>query len=191
MNEIQEVIESYSISISEEEGRHLSSLITRQTAKRKEIIFRQEEPCNHVIYLIEGITASVHTYEEKEVVTRFFQKGNFSTNIVSALNKGVASDYLLAITDIVYFLIPFDVFIDSYLHSNTFGLFIRKKIIEHSIENKHFTTIKTFTDTKMRYQFLERNYPQVIKETPAKYIAKFLGLTPEGYSRFLSKRRNS
>ncbi|MEM6265248.1 MAG: cyclic nucleotide-binding domain-containing protein [Bacteroidota bacterium] len=191
MIEIKQEINSYGVAVSEEELHHLSSLIELKTAKKKDIIFRQTEPCNHVIYLIDGITASIYTYKNKEVITRFFQKGNFSTNIVSAVSQRVASDYLIAITNIEYLLIPFDLFLDLYLHSHTIGLFIRKKIIENSIENKKFTTIKTITETNIKYQFLTEHYPQVIRETPAKYIAKFLGLTPEGYSRFLSNKRNS
>lgn len=191
MNEFEQEIKSYDITLPEEELKELSSLIKRKTAKKKEVIFRQTDPCNYVIYLIKGITASVHTYGDKEVITRFFQKGNFSTNIISAVSQSIASDYLVAITNIEYFLIPFDLFIDAYLHSNTFGLFIRKKIIENSVENKNFTTIKTITDTNIKYEFLVKNYPQIIRDTPSKYIAKFIGLTPEGYSRFLSNRKNS
>lgn len=191
MTHLEEAIKSYEVPITQEELRHLSQQIEQKSAKKKTVIFRQTEPCNSVIYLISGITASVYNYEEKEVITRFFQRGNFSTNIISAVSKKVASDSLIAITDIVYLLIPFELFIDAYLHSNTFGLFIRKKIIENSIENKNFTTIKTIGETPIKYQFLVENYPQVIRDTPAKYIAQFLGLTPEGYSRFLAKQRKA
>lgn len=191
MNALEVAIKAYDVKITDEELHQLLSQFKERTAKKKAVIFRQTDPCNNVIYLTKGITASVYTYGEKEVVTRFFQKGNFSTNIISAVSKNIASDDLIAITDIEYYLIPFDLFLDLYLYSNTFGVFIRKKIIENSIENKNFTTIKTIADTSVKYRFLTKNYPQIIKDTPAKYIAKFLGITPEGYSRFLSNRKNS
>ncbi|HAA16027.1 MAG TPA: hypothetical protein DCE41_31715 [Cytophagales bacterium] len=188
MFELKEEISNYGVSISDDEWNHLSSLIQKKSARKREIIFQQTEPCNHVIYILKGITASIYHYDGKEVITRFFQKGNFSSNIVSAEEKRIASDSLIAITNLEYILIPFDTFIDFYLHSNSIGLFIRKKLIENSIENKKFTTIKTIHETEIRYQFLEEHYPSLIKETPSKYIAKFLGLTSEGFSRFLSNR---
>ncbi|NOU62127.1 Crp/Fnr family transcriptional regulator [Marinifilum caeruleilacunae] len=188
MIELKKEILNYGISNSDEEWKYLSTFVYKKTAKKRAVIFQQTEPCKYVIFIVRGITASVYSYDGKEVITRFFQKGNFSSNIVSAEEKSIASDSLIAITDIEYYLIPFVKFIELYLHSYTFGLFIWKKLIENSIENKKITTIKTINETEIRYQFLEKHYPLLIKETPAIYLAKFLGITSEGFSRFLSNR---
>ncbi|MEM6831526.1 MAG: hypothetical protein AAGA66_13900 [Bacteroidota bacterium] len=191
LNDFKSEIASYDVSISDQEWNRIQDLIKVRKAKRREVIFNQTERCNHVIYLMSGITATIYLYDDKEVVTRFFQKGNFNTNIVSAESKSLASDILVAITDIEYLLMPFSFFLESFFHSDSFGLFVRKKIMRMIIENKKNTTIKTINDTEIKYQFLEKNYPDIIRRTPSKYIAKYIGLTPEGYSRFLSGRRQS
>ena len=191
VNEFKSEIASYGISIPEEEWNYFLNITEVKTAKKKEVIFSHTELCSHVIYLMSGITATINSYDDIEVVTRFFQKGNFNTNIVSAESRSLASDILVAITDIEYLLLPFSFFLDSFLNSNTFGLFVRKKIMGMIIENKKNTTIKTINDTEIRCQFLEENYPDIIRNTPSKYIAMYLGVTPEGYSRFLSSRRKS
>ena len=191
LNDFKSEIASYGVSIPEEEWYHLLDLIEVRKAKKKEVIFSQTEFCNHVIYLMSGITATIYLYDDKEVVTRFFQKGNFNTNIVSAESQSLASDILVAVTDIEYLLFPFSFFLDSFFHSNSFGVFVRKKIMGMIIENKKNMTIKTINDTEIKYQFLEEIYPDIIKRSPSKYIAKYLGVTPEGYSRFLSTRRQS
>jgi len=191
LHEFKAEIASYGVSIPDEEWHHLLDLIEVKTAKKKEVIFSQTNLCNHVIYLMSGITATIYLYDDKEVITRFFQKGNFNTNIVSAESKSIESDILVAVTDIEYLLFPFSFFLNSFFHSNTFGLFVRKKLMKMIIENKKNMTIKTINDTELKYQFLEENYPDIIKHTPSKYIAKYLGVTPEGYSRFLSSRRKS
>ena len=80
---------------------------------------------------------------------------------------------------------------NSYLYSDEIGIFFRKKIINHLIEAKHFISIKTTTNTKVQYSFMEENYPEVIAKTPSKYIAAFMGITPEALSRFLSQRISS
>ncbi|MEM6737994.1 MAG: hypothetical protein AAGF85_13985 [Bacteroidota bacterium] len=191
LNEFKREVASFDVKMSDAEWSHLSDVIQVKTARKKEVIFSQTQLCRHVIYLMSGITATIYLYDDKEVVTRFFQKGNFSTNIVSAESKSLASDILVAITDVEYLLLPFDFFLDSFFHSNTFGLFVRKKLMGMIIENKKNTTIKTINDTEIKYQFLEENYPDILRHTPSKYIAKYLGVTPEGYSRFLSNRRLS
>ncbi|MEM6831191.1 MAG: cyclic nucleotide-binding domain-containing protein [Bacteroidota bacterium] len=185
-SELYADIRAYEVSIPESEWSHLLSISEIRTAKKNEVIFSETELCRHVIYLMNGITATVYLHDGKEVVTRFFQKGNFNTNIVSAESKSIASDFLLAVTDVQFLLFPFDFFLDSFFYSNTFGLFVRKKLMKMIIENKKNTTIKTINDTKVKYQFLIDNYPDILERSPSKYIAKFMGLTPEGYSRFLS-----
>ncbi|MEM9329020.1 MAG: hypothetical protein AAGA85_25380, partial [Bacteroidota bacterium] len=121
-------IASYGVTVPEDEWDYLLSIVKVKTAKKREVIFSQTQLCHHVIYLMKGITATIYLYDDKEVVTRFFQKGNFNTNIVSAESKSLASDVLLAITAIEYLLLPFSFFSDSFFHSHTFGLFVRKKI---------------------------------------------------------------
>ena len=127
VNEFKSEIASYGISIPEEEWNYFLNITEVKTAKKKEVIFSHTELCNHVIYLMSGITATIYSYEDKEVVTRFFQKGNFNTNIVSAESRSLASDILVAITDIEYLLLPFSFFLDSFLNSNTFGLFVNQE----------------------------------------------------------------
>ncbi|MEO0472984.1 MAG: Crp/Fnr family transcriptional regulator, partial [Bacteroidota bacterium] len=71
------------------------------------------------------------------------------------------------------------------------GVFLRKKILEHLIEAKNFISMKTSTSTEAQYGFLESAYPEIIKHTPSKYIAAFIGITPEALSRFLKQRSSS
>ena len=110
LHEFKAEIDSYGVSISDEEWYRLTDHIKVVKAKRKEIIFSQTQLCNHVIYLLSGVTATIYLYDDKEVVTRFFRKGNFNTNIVSAVSQSLASDNLVAITDIEYLLFPFSFF---------------------------------------------------------------------------------
>lgn len=184
-------LEGASIPIVENEWLEFVANASIQSAKKRTILFPQTEICDRVIYLLSGIVASEYRYDDKKVITRFFQKGNFSTNIVSAESRALAEDSLIAITDSQFISIPFEHFIELYLHSAGIGLFIRQKIIDNSVENKKFTTIKTISHTEKKYQFLERHYPDIIRHTPAKYIADFLGISPEALSRFLAKRYKS
>lgn len=188
IREFEQELKASVPSILELEWNNFLKSVKVCAARRREVLLPQTEVCNQVLYLMSGILASEYRFEEKAVITRFFQKGNFSSNIVSAESQSLAEDTLLAITDVNYISIPFDLFIHLYLHSSSIGLFIRKKIIQNSIENKKFTTIKTISSTEKKYTFLEENYPDIIRHTPSKYIANFIGISPEALSRFLGKR---
>lgn len=185
---LKKEIETYQVELAPNEWGQLISNFKVVHFKKREIIFKQTEVCKKILFITQGIAASDYQDDGNKIISRFFKKGNFCTNLISAEYQELASDNVVAITDVVGVLMPYPFFIQQFLNSPTFGVFTRKKFLELHIEAKHFISIKTFSDTRKKYEFLEEKYPEVIKETPSKYIAEFLGITPEWLSRFLKKR---
>ena len=191
MEKLKLEVEKYIQEGIDIEWKAFSSQLSLNTASKREIIFRQTDICNSVIYILEGIAASEYNEEHKFIISRFFQSGNLCTNMISAVSKTIKSDNLIAITNMKYVAMPFDYFMELYLYSDKIGIFLRKKILEHLIEAKHFISIKTSSITEVQYSFMEENYPEIIEKTPSKYIAAFMGITPEALSRFLRQRISS
>ncbi|MEO0727843.1 MAG: Crp/Fnr family transcriptional regulator [Bacteroidota bacterium] len=191
MERLKLEIEQYIPGGVEVEWEAFSSQLSVRTASKRELIFRQTDICDSVIYILEGIAASEYNEEDKFIISRFFQSGNLCSNMISAVSKTFASDNVIAITNVKYVAMPFDYFMDLYLHSDRLGVFLRKKILEHLIEAKNIISIKTASVTEVQYSFLEENYPEIIAKTPSKYIAAFIGITPEALSRFLKQRIKS
>lgn len=191
MEELKLEIEKYIQGKIDAEWKDFSSHLIVNTASKREIIFRQTDICDSVIYILEGIAASEWNEEDKLVISRFFQAGNLCSNMISAVSKTIKSDNIIAITNVKYIAMPFDYFMNLYLYSDKVGIFLRKKILEHLIEAKNFISIKTATVTEVQYSFLEEEYPEIMAKTPSKYIAAFMGITPEALSRFLKKRISS
>jgi CRP-like cAMP-binding protein len=173
------------------EWKEFSSHLTVNTASKRKIIFRQTDVCDSVIYILKGVAASAYNEEGKITISRFFQAGNLCSNMVSAVSKTIESDSVIAITNVKYVAMPFDYFMNLYLYSDKIGVFFRKKILEHLIDAKNFISIKTSATTEVHYSFLEKQYPEIIAKVPSKYIAAFIGITPEGLSRFLKHRISS
>ena len=48
--------------------------------------------------------------------------------------------------------------------------------------------VKTINRTQASYDFLKKRQPDVLKLLSQRVIAQFLGITPEGLSRFLKTR---
>ncbi|OJJ19907.1 hypothetical protein BKI52_15620 [marine bacterium AO1-C] len=184
-------LQGYEASVPEEELMQLSAQFTLKTFAKRDIVFSQTEVCKEVLLVEEGILASEFTQPDKTVISRFFRPANLCSNLVSVIQQTLASDNIMAITPVTSLSIPYHLFYQYYLHSSTFGIFLRKKLLENMVEAKHFISIKTISDTEAKYQFLETNYPKIIRDTPSKYIANFLGITPEALSRFLARRYKS
>ncbi|PWJ44946.1 Crp/Fnr family transcriptional regulator [Sediminitomix flava] len=191
MEVLKQEIEKYTQFNSVEEWNKFSSKLTIKEAKKREVIFRETDICDKVIYILDGIVSSEYNRDDKQVISRFFQKGNLCSNMISAFSKTIQSDNVIAITSVKYITIPYEYFMELYLYSDSIGVFLRKKILEHLVEAKNFISIKTTANTETEYAFLEEYYPEIIRKTPSKYIAAFIGITPEALSRFLKQRHSS
>ncbi|MEM6806501.1 MAG: cyclic nucleotide-binding domain-containing protein [Bacteroidota bacterium] len=191
MKKLKIEVEKYIQGGIDMEWEEFSSQLSVHTASKREIIFSQTDICDKVIYILEGIAASEYNEDDKFIISRFFQSGNLCSNMISAVSKTIKSDNVIAITDMKYLAIPFDYFMKVYLYADKMGIFFRKKVLEHLLEAKNIISIKTSSLTELQYSFLEENYPEIIAKTPSKYIAAFIGITPESLSRFLKQRISS
>lgn len=191
INEIavfKQAILAYQIQISDEEWERFLPLLTVVHYRKKEVIFSDTEISRDILYIVEGIAASEYQNEGEYVISRFFLSGNLCTNVISAIYETYATDRMIALTPLKGIIIPFKLFMEFYLRSGTIGIFFREKLLQVIVEDKNIISMKTVGDIKTIYTFLQENYPQIIKEIPAKYIAKFIGVTPVGLSRFLSQQ---
>ncbi|MEO1088851.1 MAG: hypothetical protein AAFY88_31875, partial [Acidobacteriota bacterium] len=122
-------------------------------------------------------------------VYRFFEPGHFCTTITSAWNQLPIGDAIDAVTAVRGLLIPFDGWRRHYGRPGPLGDYFRQKLIETMLFDKEVILAKTFNRTESAYAFLETHQPDVIRKVPQRIIAQFLGMTPEGLSRFLRVRR--
>lgn len=143
------------------------------------------------VFLSDGIAASEQTWlDGSSTIARFFEPGNICANLTSVWTRDIAADDLLAVTDVAGLAIPNSIFRQQYLEGGFFGTYLRFKMMEAHLFAKELVCAKTSAQTETRYQFLEEHHQSVIGSVPKRDIARFLGITPQGLSRFL-RRRNS
>lgn len=142
------------------------------------------------VYLSEGVAASEQTWlDGTSMIARFFEPGNICANLTSAWTREFASDDLIAVTDVAGIAIPNNIFRREYLQGGFFGLYLRYKMMDAHLFAKELICAKTSGQTETRYRFLEQHHRNVIGSVPQKDIARFLGVTPQGLSRFLRRRK--
>lgn len=159
--------------------------------KRGEVIIDSARVTEHLFFVCEGIAASFQTTRDGDSqIARFFERGQLCTNLTSAWNKSVSEDQLIALTDFSGIGFSFSVMRDAYLHGGPLATYWRTMVFETLLFDKDVMCAKTVRDVEIRYQFLADRYQRVIFDVPDKYIARFLGITPQGLSRFLKKSRH-
>ena len=61
------------------------------------------------------------------------------------------------------------------------------KTIRLEREPQNISSKTLFTNEALD-QFIRETYPEIIRRVPSKYIAQFIGITPESYSRLLKRQ---
>lgn len=142
------------------------------------------------LFVCSGIAASRQTHTDGEVtIARFFEQGQLCANLTSAWTQQFAADDLIAMTDLSAVVIPDTLFRAEFLEGGPLGRYFRLKAMETLCFDKEVVSAKTRSDTAVRYRFLENHHEEVLDRVRQRDIAAFLGITPQGLSRFKRKRR--
>lgn len=158
-------------------------------AKRGDIIMDSATVADHLYFVCDGIAASIQLTPDGETpIARFFEPGQVCTNLTSAWNKTVSADQLVAMTEFTGLCFPFSAMREAYFHGGPLALYWRETVFETLVFDKDVMCAKTVRDVEIRYRFLLERYQRVVSEVPDKDLARFLGITPQGLSRFLRKK---
>ncbi|SHK32719.1 Crp/Fnr family transcriptional regulator [Chryseobacterium polytrichastri] len=155
--------------------------------RKNEIILKRNFRYGDVLFVVEGILASEFTLGEKTVIGRFFQPGNLCTNFDSLLHQTVSRYQIVSITPCTVISIPASDFMEYYNNGMSLGKIIRNTVLEIIAEDILITDMKLLYGKDEMIEFIRMYYPDIAKKVPYKYIAQFLGITPEAYSRILKQ----
>ncbi|MEM7578544.1 MAG: hypothetical protein AAF316_01620 [Cyanobacteria bacterium P01_A01_bin.80] len=189
ISSLEDDILSHEIHLESFEWNGIKSKISEFSFTKKSVIFNQTHICDKIFFISDGIAASEQIMTEGvSPIARFFCRGQFCSNITSALTKEYASDTLIAITDVNGVSMSINFFLEEYYRGKAFGEYLRKKILETLLFDKEIICTKTVLNTEYRYRFLEERQQDVINYVADKDIARFIGITPQGLCRFLKNR---
>ncbi|MEM0978432.1 MAG: hypothetical protein AAGJ34_12925 [Pseudomonadota bacterium] len=179
-------MERFGLSLSPSESQKVEGNLKPICEGAGVLLLSQTRVADRLIYITSGIAASVQTWNDgKTTIARFFEPNDLCTNVTSAWTGDISSDDLVAITDIKGLSIPLEFYKHEYVHGDAFGKYLRYRMMEAHLFAKELVCAKTQGRTHVRYQFLETHHKEVLALAPKQDVAKFLGLTPQSYSRFL------
>lgn len=171
----------------DKEWRGLLENAEVKTYKKNEAILKQHLRFTDVLFVAEGILASEFTMKDKTVIGRFFTPGNLCANFDSLLNQTVSQYQVVSMTSCRVIAISAAQFMEYYYNGSSVGKVLRKIVLEIITEDIWMTNIKLMYQKPEMIAFMQQHYPEVVRDVPYKYVALFLGITPEAYSRILKK----
>ncbi|MBX2961424.1 MAG: Crp/Fnr family transcriptional regulator [Cyclobacteriaceae bacterium] len=171
------------LMFTEEEWKLLTSIITRRFIKKGEYILRGGEVCNHVTFINKGFMRVYNVVHDEELTINFAFEGNFITDFASLISRQPTTDYIIAMDDAEILQMSYQDLQKTYEKSHVwerFGRLMAEYILLFVVSrNKSLL----FNSPEERYLKLIKERPKVMANVPLKYIASYLGITPEALSR--------
>lgn len=191
-DEFRRDIRSRGHELSDIEWRRICDQLTPIEARRGETLLDSLVVAESLIFVSSGVAASFQTTSDgDQQIARFFEHGQLCSNITSAWYQSVSHDELVALTHFAGVLVPFSLFRLEFTSGGPLAKYWREKMIETLLFDKDLMCAKTMRNVEARYRFVKERHRDVVTEVPAKHIAQFLGITPQGLSRFLKKTDKS
>ena len=171
------------VSLSEKDKKILSHAFRTKKVKRRQFLAEAGEPSKYLYFVLEGCLRAYYIDKNGfEHVVSFaiedwwmsdfgFHSGNAAILTIDALEDSEVLYIDKSTMDTLYDQIPQ---LDRY-----FRIILQNALMA---QMQRIMQMNSFT-AEERYVALQKKYPQFVRRIPQKYLASFLGITPE----FLSK----
>lgn len=169
--------------ISQSDWEIFSSKLVQRDFPKKTILIHQGEVENHLSFIEKGIVRLYVPIEDGELTFGFVFHGNFVSAYDSFLTQSPSEYVMETITDSVLWQLGHHDLQDVY-GSSKIGNLIGRKASESLFLKKSKRELSLLRDSaEQRYLNLFKERPELIRQIPLKYIASYIGVTPQALSR--------
>lgn len=182
MNEIKRYFENM-VTLSDMDWELFSSKLVRREFKKNSVVLKAGQIENYLSFIETGMVRHYIPRELDDVSFEFAFEGNFVSAYDSFLTRQPSTSQIATLTKTVIWSVSFEDLQQIYAETNigntigrlaSEGLFINKSKREVSLLNQ---------SAEERYLNLFKEQPHLLKHIPLKYIAAYIGITPQALSR--------
>lgn len=182
MGHIREYYERI-VKLQEAEWEFIAAHFARKVFAKNEIITRKDETENHLSFIEKGIVRFYFPSDENELTFNFCFDKEFTCAYDSFLTQTPSEYELQALTETIAWQISYDNLQKVYNHTNT-GNYLGRLASEKLFLAKSRRELSLLKyNAKERYLKLFSEQPDILKFIPLKFIASYIGITPQGLSR--------
>ena len=179
------------VQLDRQETDYLESVLIPRPFRQGETIVASGEPARYLIFANSGYLMTCYTDKDgMEHVIQFAAEGWWSGDTYSLSPSPTTPFSTKGLSDGEALLLPrlaHDYLLDHFpKFERYFRLIFHKGLMRQQL--RYIEGFSTSADE--RYQSFVQTYPTIIREVPQKYIASYLGITPEFLSRIRKKLAN-
>lgn len=174
--------------LDEQHFQDFFPLLKKQVLKKKEFFLQAGSHCNYHGFVISGVMRSYYINESGEDITyKFHLENQFFTNYESILLNVPSRMNIAAMRSSEIFLLHKSDLTSLYDKGSFWQAFGR--IMTERMYLETITRVEDFIylSNENRYKKLLEENPEIFQQVPQRYIASFLGITPQSLSRIRNR----
>ena len=182
MNEIRKFIENIT-PINDADWQFFSSKLQEVKLKKHSVLLKFGEVENHLLFISKGIVRLYVPREESDLTFGFLFENEFVTGYDSFLTQTPSEYQIETLTETTLWKISREDLHVVYERTNS-GNIIGRKMAENMFLIKSKRELSLLSKTaEERYLDLFSDRPKLLQQIPLKYIASYIGVTPQALSR--------
>ncbi len=186
MHQIRKYLEEFS-PMSDADWNYFASKLKPVTFQKKELLLKKGAIENFLSFVEKGTLRMYIPKEENDLTFGFVFKQQFISGYDSFLTQTPCSYQIEALSETIVWRLNHADLNDIYFHTKI-GNEIGRKNAERLLLIKSARELSLLElNATERYENLFTERPELIKEIPLKYIASYIGITPQALSRIRSQ----
>jgi len=182
MEKIREYFERI-VPLSDGDWQTFSSKLTRHEFSKKAVLLKTGQTENYLSFIEKGMVRYYIPKDENDVTFTFAFANSFISAYDSFLTRQPSHYQIQALTDTTLWRLTYNDLQAIYKETEA-GQTIGRHASEAIFLSKSKRELSLLNDSaKQRYLNLFTEQPQLIRQIPLKYIASYIGVTPQGLSR--------
>ena len=165
------------------------SLLELQHFDKKQFVQQAGDPCHYLHFVNEGVLRAFFLCEDGKDATIMFATADWwITDMDSFLNGKTAVVNIQAVSPATVLSLSKNHLEKLYTQIPAFNAFFRI-LMQNAYCREQRRSYQTLSlSAKTRYEHFNKHYPEVASSVPQKYIASYLGITPEFLSHLRAQR---
>jgi len=177
------------VPLSDEDLSLLMSCAQERKLKKGEPILKEGEVCRSIYLVISGYLRTYFNKDGIPINLNFTFEGKYTSNIKSYTSRQPSELIIEAGEPAVVWVFDVDKIAGRYNAQSEIARFVRRVAIRLLVASEeHSDMFKIHTPTE-RYQYIEKNNPELLQRISLSQMASYLGVTRETLSRIRGKDR--
>lgn len=173
----------YHIPMQRTTLRAFADVLVVRKYKKGAILLPEGEVCSAILFVEKGLLRQFYFKNNKDLTEHLAYEGGIVICLESYLKEEPTRLSIEALESCIVWEIPKSVIEQVSLENPEIGLLYRRIFEESLIVSQVKADGLRFETAAVRYQKLASQHPEIIRRSPALYIASLLQMSPETLSR--------